>query len=148
MRPQTRMTRQRMMILEALRSVHTHPTADDIYAMVRKRIPRISLGTVYRNLDFLAENGTILKLESAGSIRRFDGFTHPHQHVRCTACGCITDVEIPMPVPEVHDIQVEGFQITGIRLEFEGLCAGCSAAQQHSAGQDMHNNSSTATPLM
>ena len=70
--PQTRMTRQRMVILEELRKVKTHPTADELYAMVRTRMPRISLGTVYRNLDFLTESKEILKLESAGSIRRFD----------------------------------------------------------------------------
>ena len=67
--PQTRMTRQRMVILEELRKVKTHPTADELYAMVRTRMPRISLGTVYRNLDFLTESKEILKLESAGSIR-------------------------------------------------------------------------------
>ena len=54
--PQTRMTRQRMVILEELRKVKTHPTADELYAMVRTRMPRISLGTVYRNLDFLTES--------------------------------------------------------------------------------------------
>lgn len=75
--PQTRMTRQRMVILEELRKVKTHPTADELYAMVRTRMPRISLGTVYRNLDFLTESKEILKLESAGSIRRFDGDTRP-----------------------------------------------------------------------
>ena len=77
--PQTRMTRQRMVILEELRKVKTLPTADELYAMVRTRMPRISLGTVYRNLDFLTESKEILKLESAGSIRRFDGDTRPHQ---------------------------------------------------------------------
>ena len=56
--PQTRMTRQRMVILEELRKVKTHPTADELYAMVRTRMPRISLGTVYRNLDFLTEYST------------------------------------------------------------------------------------------
>ena len=57
--PQTRMTRQRMVILEELRKVKTHPTADELYAMVRTRMPRISLGTVYRNLDFLTESKEI-----------------------------------------------------------------------------------------
>ena len=95
--PQTRMTRQRMVILEELRKVKTHPTADELYAMVRTRMPRISLGTVYRNLDFLTESKEILKLESAGSIRRFDGDTRPHQHVRCRVCGKIGDVIPPVP---------------------------------------------------
>ena len=100
--PQTRMTRQRMVILEELRKVKTHPTADELYAMVRTRMPRISLGTVYRNLDFLTESKEILKLESAGSIRRFDGDTRPHQHVRCQICGKIGDVVPPLPTPSVE----------------------------------------------
>ena len=61
---QTRMTRQRAVILEELRKTKSHPTADELYSIVRERLPRISLGTVYRNLDFLAETGEILKLEA------------------------------------------------------------------------------------
>ena len=99
--PQTRMTRQRMVILEELKKVRTHPTADELYAMVRARLPRISLGTVYRNLDFLAETGEILKLEAAGSIRRFDGDIRPHQHIRCTNCGRVGDVMSSVPVPDI-----------------------------------------------
>ena len=65
--PQTRMTRQRAVILEELRKVKTHPTADELYSIVRERLPRISLGTVYRNLDFLADTGEIRRLEAAGT---------------------------------------------------------------------------------
>ena len=116
--PQTRMTRQRMVILEELRKVKTHPTADELYAMVRTRMPRISLGTVYRNLDFLTESKEILKLESAGSIRRFDGDTRPHQHVRCRVCGKIGDVIPPVPTPSVEGVSVEGFTIAEARVEY------------------------------
>ena len=124
--PQTRMTRQRMVILEELRKVKTHPTADELYAMVRTRMPRISLGTVYRNLDFLTESKEILKLESAGSIRRFDGDTRPHQHVRCRVCGKIGDVIPPVPTPSVEGVSVEGFTITEARVEYEGICEECA----------------------
>ena len=116
--PQTRMTRQRMVILEELRKVKTHPTADELYAMVRTRMPRISLGTVYRNLDFLTESKEILKLESAGSI--------PHQHVRCRVCGKIGDVIPPVPTPSVEGVSVEGFTITEARVEYEGICEECA----------------------
>ena len=108
--PQTRMTRQRMVILEELRKVKTHP----------------SLGTVYRNLDFLTESKEILKLESAGSIRRFDGDTRPHQHVRCRVCGKIGDVIPPVPTPSVEGVSVEGFTITEARVEYEGICEECA----------------------
>ena len=124
--PQTRMTRQRMVILEELRKVRTHPTADELYSMVRVRMPRISLGTVYRNLDFLTESKEILKLESAGSIRRFDGDTRPHQHVRCLVCGKVGDVMPSLPSPSVEGVAVEGFRVTSARVEYEGICDECA----------------------
>lgn len=126
---QTRMTRQRAVILEELRKVTSHPTADEVYSIVRERLPRISLGTVYRNLDFLADSGQILKLEAAGSTKRFDGETAWHQHVRCTQCGCIGDIMVPRPAPETNEISVAGFIITGARVEYDGICDAC--AQKH-----------------
>ncbi len=123
---QIRMTRQRAIILEELRKVKTHPTADEVYSIVREKMPRISLGTVYRNLDFLAETGEILKLESAGSTKRFDGDTSWHQHVRCTECGCIGDVMQPQSAPSIDTVHVDGFAITGARIEYDGICAACA----------------------
>ncbi len=125
---QSRMTRQRSIILEELRKVKTHPTADELYSMVRKHMPRISLGTVYRNLEFLAETGEIIKLESAGSIKRFDGDTSWHQHVRCIHCGKIGDVMQPQVAPNVENIHVEDFVITGARIEYDGICKQCNGA--------------------
>ena len=61
--PKTRMTNQRRVILEELRKVHTHPTVDELYTIVKARMPHISLGTVYRNLDLLTETGEVLKLD-------------------------------------------------------------------------------------
>jgi len=119
---QQRVTRQRTVILEELRKVVTHPTADELYNIVRQRLPRISLGTVYRNLDLLAEQGEVLKIESAGTSKRFDGITQPHQHVRCQKCSRVADVTIPMPVPDTRHMILPGFAITAARLEFDGLC--------------------------
>ena len=124
---QTRMTRQRAVILEELRKTKSHPTADELYSIVRERLPRISLGTVYRNLDFLADSGEIRRLEAAGSTKRFDGDISWHQHVRCLRCGRIGDVMQPLATPSVDGIQVEGFfTIVGSRMEFDGLCAECA----------------------
>ena len=123
---QQRITRQRTIILEELRKVVTHPTADELYNAVRQRLPRISLGTVYRNLDLLAEQGAILKLGTAGSSKRFDGNTHPHQHVRCQICNRVADIMIPVPVPDVRHIILPNFTITAARLEFDGLCDECA----------------------
>lgn len=126
-RQQTRMTRQRLVILEELQRVQTHPTADELYGMVRRRLPRISLGTVYRNLDLLAEAGDILKLESAGSQKRFDGNVAPHQHVRCIRCGRVGDVPEPVRVPDFSAVRAPGFIVLSGRVEFEGVCEVCAS---------------------
>ena len=122
---QQRVTRQRTILLEELRKVATHPTADDLYHIVRQRLPRISLGTVYRNLDLLAEQGAICKIESTGSSKRFDGDLRPHQHARCQKCGRVIDIMLPVPMPDTRDIILPGFVITAVRLEFDGLCDTC-----------------------
>lgn len=121
----TRMTKQRMVILGELRKVNTHPTADEIYALVRRKIPRISLGTVYRNLDFLAESKEIIKLDSAGPTRRFDGDTRPHQHVRCTKCGRVGDLMSSLPALDFGSATAQGFTITNLRVEYDGICDDC-----------------------
>ena len=128
LRQQQRVTRQRTIILEELRKAFTHPTADEVYSMVRQRLPRISLGTVYRNLDLLVEQGKIHKIEAAGSSKRFDGNLRPHQHVRCQKCGRVADVMFPLPVPDTRRIVLPGFTITAARLEFDGLCDACVPA--------------------
>ena len=125
--PNLRMTRQRKVILEELRKVNTHPSADEVYEMVRKRLPRISLGTVYRNLEILSESGDIQKLEAGCSPKRFDGNSSEHCHIRCVRCGRIAD--LPMdPDFEIDLARVNSadFEIIGHRLEFLGLCPQCS----------------------
>lgn len=127
----TRMTKQRAVILEVLRSSTAHPTADEIYGMVRTIMPRISLGTVYRNLDLLAGSGEILRLERAGAQRRFDGRQSPHHHVRCEICGTIGDIFVSMPMPDMDTARVcPGFvSIRGMEVEFTGICEACRHAR-------------------
>lgn len=120
------MTQQRKVILEELRKVNTHPSADEVYEMVRRRLPRISLGTVYRNLDILSKSGEIQKLEIGCNLKRFDGIADNHYHIRCLHCDRVIDV------PEGFDVAVNlelenpgGFTILGHRLEFVGICPDC-----------------------
>ncbi|MDR2574473.1 MAG: transcriptional repressor [Desulfovibrio sp.] len=121
------MTRQRFVVLEELRKIDTHPTADELYAIVRKRLPRISLGTVYRNLEYLVAVGEISRLESAGSSMRFDGTASKHQHVRCVRCGRIADFVYSLVVPPLREMKVEGFdEIVDARVEFDGVCSQCA----------------------
>ena len=129
--PQTRMTRQRRIILEELRKVSSHPTAEEIYSMVRLRLPHISLGTVYRNLDFLAASGEIRQLQSSGSVRRFDGNVAPHFHVRCRVCGRVDDAKLCGEPPNLDALSATSpdFFVTGCVLEFEGVCHTCAGGQ-------------------
>ena len=122
---QTRMTKQRAVILEVLRSIHSHPTADEIYGMVRKKLPRISLGTVYRNLELLTNAGEISRLDRAGIQKHFDGNTMPHHHVRCKECGKIGDIFPPAAFPSMSGVRSEDFTIHGMEVEFVGLCRDC-----------------------
>lgn len=125
-----RMTAQRQVILEELRKLKTHPTAGELCGLVRCRLPRISLGTVYRNLEILSREGIIQKLDVGGVEMRFDGETANHYHLRCMMCGRVDDVDMDL-IPGIEDElnrQID-FQVTGHRLEFTGICAGCQQAQ-------------------
>lgn len=123
------MTRQRKLILEELRKVDTHPSADEIYEMVRRHLPRISLGTVYRNLEVLSELGKIQKLELSGSLKRFDGNPIKHYHIRCLRCNRVDDAPIaPLNQLENELYGATVFEIIGHNLEFTGLCPKCSEA--------------------
>lgn len=122
-----RMTLQRKTILEILRQANFHPSADEIYMMIRERLPRISLGTVYRNLEVLSESGLIQKLELGGTIKRFDWNPEKHYHIRCLICGRVDDAPIaPFNKLENELYEVTVFTIIGHRLEFEGHCPSCA----------------------
>ena len=112
--------------MEELKKLKTHPTATLIYELVRKRLPRISLGTVYRNLDLLAEAGIIQKLETAGTQKRFDGTVENHYHVRCVTCGQVDDIPLPL-LGEIEDLLggLSNYKILSHRLEFQGVCPSC-----------------------
>lgn len=124
--PKLRMTKQRQVILEELRKVKTHPTADDMYQMLRKRMPKISLGTVYRNLEILSESGIIQKLDVGGTQKRFDGDVSVHSHVRCVVCGRVADIDVtPNYNIEEEAQKMTDFIIYRHRLEFTGMCPEC-----------------------
>lgn len=124
---QYRLTRQRKVILEELRKMDAHPSADEIYDRVRKRLPRISLGTVYRNLEILSEQGEIQKLEFGGNLKRFDCNPDTHYHIRCSCCDRVDNVPF-IPFTDIEN-KLEGstrYKIIGHRLEFIGLCPECA----------------------
>jgi uncharacterized protein (TIGR02757 family) len=127
------MTKQRRLILEALSGTCAHPTADEIFRVVRKRIPRISLGTVYRNLELLVNQGEIIEIQSHGGPKRYDHSTCRHYHVRCTVCGRMDDITLkPFRTLEKTMTDVSGYNITGYNLEFTGVCPECSGRRKGS----------------
>jgi Fur family peroxide stress response transcriptional regulator len=123
---QRRETRQREAILDILRHTDSHPTADWIYDEVRKIIPNISKGTVYRNLNILQDEGEISELRLSGTASRYDGRQENHYHFRCEKCGRVFDLD--EPVDRKLDERVAkktGFKVSHHRLEFRGLCKEC-----------------------
>ena len=133
MEKKRRMTRQRRVIIEEVRNVRTHPTADEVYQMVRERLPKISLGTVYRNLDVLSASGEISRLETSGSQYRFDGNTDSHYHVRCVRCDRVDDLDgVTINVPEALVRQSVDYDIVGHCLELLGVCPKCRCGQEAS----------------
>ena len=123
-----RMTKQRQVILEELQKLRSHPTAADLYHLVRQHLPRISLGTVYRNLELLADSGAIRKVQIGGREARFDTTNTNHYHIQCMRCGRIDDfpnsAEVQVDIPEADP---GGWQIQECRVEFVGLCPDCHA---------------------
>jgi Fur family ferric uptake transcriptional regulator len=132
--PNMRLTTQRQIILEELGKVTSHPTANEVYDMVRKRLPRIGLGTVYRNLELMADNGIILKLDVGGTQKRFDATVAPHYHIRCSSCGKVDDIEVE--VQETINRAAEmasSYEILGHHIEFSGICVNCSEKNRGSS---------------
>jgi len=128
-----RMTNQRQVILEEIQKINTHPTADEVYEIVRRRLPRISLGTVYRNLEILSACGLIQKIGPLSSQMRFDGNTETHYHIRCNYCGRVEDA----PIESMDDIEsavrsLSDYNIIGHKLEFIGICPKCKKGETDS----------------
>jgi Fur family ferric uptake transcriptional regulator len=132
--PNMRLTTQRQIILEELSKVKSHPTANEVYDMVRKRLPRIGLGTVYRNLELMAESGIILKLEVGATQKRFDATTELHYHIRCMDCGRVDDIELPVQ-HQINEAASENtsYQVFCHHIEFSGTCDQCSSTLQHAS---------------
>ena len=129
-----RNTAQRAIILEEVGKSDQHLTAGEIFERVRERYPSIAYGTVYRTLHLLAEHDLIQELTFADQASRFDKRTERHDHVHCTKCGALADVNVPVAVScEEAAAQQSGWQILRHHTLFEGLCPDCLGNQ---AGTD------------
>lgn len=121
-----RETRQKTIILEELRKVKSHPTADSIFRMVRRRIPCVSFGTVYRNLNLLRDQGQILELACGKYSCRYDGNTTNHYHFFCLKCKRVFDLdELILENLDKKITQKSGMKIEYHRIDFYGYCRDC-----------------------
>lgn len=121
-----RNTRQRQVILEELSKLTSHPTAAKLHEIARRRLPKLSLGTVYRNLELLAKNGAIQKLETGGTQSRFDANPERHCHIRCVRCGRVDDLrDVPADFAGDAFKSLGGYDVIGHHLEFVGICPAC-----------------------
>ena len=119
-------SRQREAIREFLASRKDHPTAEVVYDCLRKDYPRISLGTVYRNLSLLVDLGEAVKLPGIDGLDHFDGNPNPHYHFICSKCHSVIDLKLPM-FEEIDRAAAKDFDgvITGHSAYFYGLCGKC-----------------------
>ncbi len=122
-------SKQRELLLEVLRSTACHPDADWVFSRMREKMPNVSLGTVYRNLAKLAEEGIILKLDVGQHADRFDGCSKPHYHLACRGCGAVMD----MPMDYAPALNTEAAEKSGCEIEehallFYGKCPSCTGS--------------------
>ena len=118
---------QREAILDELRMLSCHPTADELYRRLKERMPHLSLATVYRNLEQFSKAGLVLTLDCGGELKRFDGNVIPHPHIRCTECGAVADVD-DRKVFELHEqllALLPELKCDTMGLEFSGRCQIC-----------------------
>ena len=121
-------SRQRESIKNYLVSTHEHPTADDVYTHVKKEFPNVSLSTIYRNLNLLADIGEVIKITAPDGRDRFDVNLHPHHHFFCTCCERILDLDIDLnSVSTLQDIASKNFDgmIESSSVTFYGKCKNC-----------------------
>lgn len=121
-----RHSKQREAIKSFLMASKAHPTAEVVYDNMKKEFPNISLGTVYRNLNFLVDHGDAVRLECGDGLDHFDGDTHPHYHFYCKKCHSIMDLEM-LPIDHVNVIAGAKFdgKIEDHVVYFRGLCKEC-----------------------
>lgn len=121
-----RMTKQRAVIYDYLKTHHTHPTANEVHRELSQTYPDMSLATVYRNLNLLAETGLLLKITMPSAPDRFDGNVHPHYHFLCTECGKVDDIHIPYE--DAMDLTANAqtpHKIVEHEIYFKGVCKDC-----------------------
>ncbi len=128
-------SKQRDRILELLEQTESHPTADWLYQKLKKKFPNLSLGTVYRNLNILAEQGLVEELPFGSTHDRYEAIKKPHYHLICQACGSVEDFDMPRYTEINQQAQkMSGFHISRHRIDFFGTCKKCQSKHKKRKG--------------
>ena len=121
-----RFTRQRQAVLETVQASREHPDAARVFESVRQLVPNISLGTVYRSLEALVEDGHLIQIQQPGAATRYDARLERHYHLLCDSCGAVFDVELELPdLVLIARRSVRTFDVRAATVEFHGTCENC-----------------------
>lgn len=120
-------THQRQIIYETLQSLHGHPSPELVYERVRRKIPTVSLATVYKNIKIFVESGMVREVSLHHGSLRVDPNLHPHHHLVCSRCKAIVDIEANAlaPIRIKHRLRVKGFKVERFSVDIIGLCPRC-----------------------
>jgi Fe2+ or Zn2+ uptake regulation protein len=126
---QYRYSKQREAVMQLLDKKNYHPTVDEIYEIIKKKYPKVSLATIYRNVEQLTQMGKVWKIEIPNEPARYDGNMEKHYHIRCKKCGSVNDVWLKDKLFKIEEVEstLENFSITGVKVEFEGICDLCNS---------------------
>jgi len=133
-RRKLRSSSQRSLVHQIVESARDHPTAQAVFERARKRIPAISLGTVYRNLQLLVEQGAILERKVDGRPARYEAARYRHYHICCLQCGALEDLSVPYQTLLDRRVQkMVRYKLHEHRMEFYGICPECQADAKNTA---------------
>ncbi len=126
-----RNTIQKDLVLNAVCEMKRHVTANEVYDFIKKDYPTIGRGTVYRNLEILAQEGAVRKVEIPDGPNCFDFTLKKHYHVRCVKCGEVSDVDMDeLPDLKAKILNTHGIEFLDYDISFKGICSKCRTKEE------------------
>lgn len=141
---QTRYSKQRELIYDTLMQSREHPSAEMIYQSLKSGFPSLSLGTVYRNLNLLVEEGRAIRIPS--TVNHYDGDIREHPHLFCTACETLYDLSLPVDHGLDAAVETLGHRVSRHELIFTGMCAHCLSKKETQINPATQSNTHALKP--
>lgn len=143
-----RRTRQLQGVYSIVRSAHDHPSAEEVYQRLRRQQPRVSRGTVYRNLQKLTAQERVRIVHVADRAARYDAAAEDHDHFACEQCGAVIDLTRPRAArPHCFQLGRGGYTVRTYALTFYGTCPDCSGASRRPARPSHRNTTASVRTL-